>query len=77
MIASVKTLIKSQSAPEDLVRVEADGPMASLTAYFLKLYRPALEIETSHSFKTWSDISALQRPEFIIPQSRYMRVWQS
>lgn len=70
MIASVKTLVKS-AAPEHVpVKIVAEGPVASLTAMFLRLYRPSLQIEASHSWSGWSDLTSVS--QLIQPLARYL-----
>ena len=72
MIASVKTLVKSASFDPAPTKIVAEGPFASLTAMFLKLYRPALEIETSHTWSSWSDLLNTPVTQLIQPQARYL-----
>ncbi len=55
MIASVKTLVSSANPEVAPTKLVARGEVASMAAMFLKLYRPALEIETSHTFEGWTD----------------------
>jgi|GEM_PF-4860014 len=76
MIASVKTLVKSASVDSAPARVVAEGPVASLTARFLRLYRPLLEIETSHTWSGWMDLLKTPVPQLIQPQARYLE-WPS
>ncbi|HVT14234.1 MAG TPA: hypothetical protein VHE55_18370 [Fimbriimonadaceae bacterium] len=72
MIASVKTLIKSASPDAVPTKIVAEGPVASLTAMFLKLYRSAIEIETTHTWSTWADLTNLQVSQLIQPQACYL-----
>ncbi|HWA82354.1 MAG TPA: hypothetical protein VG820_02900, partial [Fimbriimonadaceae bacterium] len=72
MIASVKTLIKSASPDTVPTKIVAEGPVASLTAMFLKLYRPAIEIETSHSWSGWIDLTNLPVSQLVQPMARYL-----
>jgi dienelactone hydrolase len=72
MIASVKTLVKSASHEDIPTKVVAEGPVASLTAMFMGLYRPSLLIETSHSWTGWSDLSNSPIPQLVQPQARYL-----
>ena len=72
MIASVKTLVSSSNpevAPSKLI---AKGEVASMTAMFLKLYRPNLEIETSQKFEGWSDALKLNIRQLVQPSARYL-----
>lgn len=72
MIASVKTLVSSASpevAPEKLI---ATGEIASMTAMFLKLYRPSLEISTSHTYSGWTDALKLNIRQLAQPNARYL-----
>jgi hypothetical protein len=72
MIASVKTLMQS-AAPETVAtHIVASGPVASLTAMFLKLYRPSLTIDTSHSWSSWLDLLSANEPLLLQPMARYM-----
>jgi hypothetical protein len=72
MIASVKTLIQS-AAPENApTQILASGPVASLTAMFLKLYRPALTIDTSHTWTGWLDLLNANEPLLMQPKARYL-----
>lgn len=73
MIASVKTLIASSSAPAPIERLEARGEAASLTATFFKLYRPNVEIECSHIFSSWAEIGLSRKKELVVPLARYLR----
>ncbi|MFI5386412.1 MAG: alpha/beta hydrolase family protein [Fimbriimonadales bacterium] len=72
MIASVKTLMKSASPETIPVKIVAEGPVASLTAMFLRLYRPSLEVETSHTWSGWSDLLATPAASLMQPQARYL-----
>lgn len=70
MIASVKTLVKSASPDTIPTHIVAEGPVSSLAAVFLRLCRPSLQIETSHSWKSWTEL--LQSPQLVQPQARYL-----
>jgi len=72
MIASVKTLVSSANPELAPVKVVASGQVASMTAMFLKLYRPNLEIETSHSFSGWMDAVSLNTRQLVQPGARYI-----
>lgn len=72
MIASVKTLMKSASPETVPTKIVAEGPVASLTAMFLRLYRPLLEIETTHSWSGWMDLLNVPVKQLIQPQARYL-----
>ena len=73
MIASVKTLVgnaQTQIAPKKIIAV---GAASSFTAMYIKLLRPDLEIETSHSLGGWQE--ALERNDRLLiqPGARYLR----
>jgi dienelactone hydrolase len=72
MIASVKTLVKSASHETITTKIIAEGPIASLTAMFLRLYRPQLQIETSHTWTGWSDLQTTPVVQLLQPQARYL-----
>lgn len=72
MIASVKTLISSAAPETAPTNILASGPVASLTARFLKLYRPSLIIDTSHSWNGWADLLGANEPLLLQPKARYL-----
>jgi hypothetical protein len=72
MIASVKTLMQSASPETAPTHVSAVGPVASLTAMFLKLYRPSLTIDTTHTWTSWMDLLNANEPLLLQPQARYL-----
>jgi dienelactone hydrolase len=72
MIASLKTLMQSASPDTIPTLILAEGPVASLTAMFLKLYRPTLQIQTSHSWTGWSDLLNTPVVQLVQPQARYL-----
>ena len=72
MIASVKTLVKSASGDAAPTRVVGEGPVSSLTAMFLKLCRPNIEIETSHTWSGWTNLLETPGAELIQPLARYL-----
>jgi hypothetical protein len=72
MIASVRTLVSSAHPEFGPTRLVATGEVASMTALFLKLYRPNLEIETSHRFESWSDALRLHMRQLVQPNGRYL-----
>ncbi len=72
MVASMKTLFSGTTNDPIPAKIVADGPVASLTARFLKLYRPSLEIDASHSWTSWRDLLAQPVTQLIQPQARYL-----
>lgn len=72
MIASVKTLVTHANPVELPTAVIADGPVASQTAYFLKLLRPDLAVQASHRWESWTDIVEAGVPALAQPQARYL-----
>lgn len=72
MIASVRTLVSSAHPEIGPSKLIATGEVASMTAMFLKLYRPTLEIETSHNFSSWADALDLQIRQLVQPNGRYL-----
>lgn len=72
MIASVKTLVSSAHPEVGPKKLIANGEVASMTAMFLKLYRPDLEIETSHTFSGWADAVRLDIRQLVQPSGRYL-----
>jgi dienelactone hydrolase len=72
MIASVRTLVSSANPEVTPTHLDAAGPIASMTAQFLKLYRPSLEITTSHTFTDWKDALNLNIRQLAQPQARYL-----
>ncbi len=71
MIASVRTLIRGAETKHPPKRVEAEGPLSSLTARILGHFRPELEIEVSHSAGDWIEVLA---QGVVVPGARY-RKW--
>ncbi|HZH97400.1 MAG TPA: hypothetical protein VEX38_00395 [Fimbriimonadaceae bacterium] len=69
MIASVKTLVSGGSERGGTKRVEATGPVASLTALHLGALRPEIELKIDHHWSGWRDLSD---PKLLHPQSRYL-----
>jgi len=72
MIASVKTLVSSANPEAPVTKVIAEGPVASMTSLFLKLYRPNLEIQTSHHFDGWHDALTMEIRQLVQPGARYL-----
>lgn len=72
MIASVKTLVSSAHPEVAPLKLVAVGEIASMTAMFLHLHRPALEIETSHTFTGWQDALDLNIRQLVQPGARYL-----
>ncbi len=70
IIASMKTLVQSATIETIPTKIVAEGPIASATAMFLCLYRPSLQIETSHTWTNWQDMAAV--PQNIQPLARYL-----
>lgn len=71
VIASMRTLIKASDPVPELKQITAEGPVSSLTAKFLKLYRPALEIAVTDNPRSWDEVARLG---VRIPGARY-RPW--
>jgi dienelactone hydrolase len=71
MIASVKTLMKKAEPKAEPKRIEAEGPVSSLTARILKQLRPGLEISTTEDFGSWADCLSAR---VLVPGARY-RKW--
>ncbi len=55
MIASVRTLMKKAEPKQPPKRIEAEGPVSSLTARLLGRLRPTLEIVATHQAGSWSE----------------------
>lgn len=55
MIASVRTLMKKAEPKHAPKRVEAEGPVSSLTARLLGRLRPSLEVVATHQAASWSE----------------------
>jgi hypothetical protein len=72
MIASVRTLVSSSNPEVAPLKLVATGEVASMTAMFLKLYRPGLEIETTHQFTGWTDALKLNLRQLVQPGARYL-----
>ncbi len=72
MIASMKTLVSKAEPETPVSSVVADGPVASMTAKFLQLVRPELEVELSHDFQSWLEVFELQNPLLTQPGARYL-----
>jgi len=73
VIASVKTLVGAARPEPPPTAVQAHGPLASMTALFLKALRPDLKLETSHEFSSWKDVLAFGNPLLSQPGARYLR----
>lgn len=71
MIASVRTLVKANDPVPLLTEVEAEGPLSSITALFLKLHRPSLVIRVTHEPRSWEACAELG---LLVPGARY-RPW--
>ncbi len=72
IIASVKTLAGSTGPGEPPKMIVAEGPVSSMVAKFLKIYRPDLQIEVSHKWTSWSDLLDSSIKELSQPGARYM-----
>lgn len=72
MIATMKNLVGSANPVDPPKSVVADGPVASMTARFLKLYRPELELQASHAWTSWSDVLQSDVAALAQPQARYL-----
>ena len=72
MIASVRTLVTSAN-PEVVPRkIIAVGRIASMAGQFLKLLRPELELELSHTSNGWRDALDLGIRQLVQPNGRYL-----
>lgn len=71
VIASMRTLIKANDPVPELKEVVAEGPVSSLTAMFLKRWRPSLVISVTHEAHSWDEVARLG---LRIPGARY-RAW--
>ncbi|HVL39368.1 MAG TPA: acetylxylan esterase, partial [Fimbriimonadaceae bacterium] len=72
MIASVKTLVDRAAPEEAPERVLARGPVASMTAWFLRLLRPEILVEASDAPTAWQDILERGHRDLIQPGARYL-----
>ncbi len=72
MIASVKTLAGSVGPGEPPKMVVAEGPVSSMIARFLKIYRPDLQIEVSHKWNSWTELLDSDLKELSQPGARYL-----
>ena len=72
MIASVRTLVSNAHHETEPTKIVGVGPIASLTAMFLRLYRPALEMEVSHEFQGWADALNMDIRQLVQPNARYL-----
>ncbi len=73
MFSSVKTLVGGGSEQAAITSIEALGPVSSQVARFFKLYRPAVEIRTSHEMHSWQEAIASGMPALYQPSSRYLK----
>jgi len=73
MIASVRTLVHSQTPEQGATMVTAAGPVASMTALFLRALRPSLAIETTHPFHGWDDALEFNLRQLVQPGARYLQ----
>jgi dienelactone hydrolase len=72
MIASMRTLLESSVSSEEPIQVIARGEVASMTARYLQLMRPELELETSHQWGSWLEVAKTGCPELAHPAARYL-----
>ena len=72
MIASVRTLVSKAEPETPVSHVKATGPVSSVTAMFLRLYRPEIEIEVSHAFSSWLEVFQSNDPNLVQPGARYL-----
>ncbi len=72
VIASMKTLMGSAASDEPPLSLHAEGPVSSMTARFLKLLRPNLEIYISESQASWKEINDHGLVELAQPKARYL-----
>lgn len=71
MIASVRTLVSKSEPEQPVMHVTADGPVASMTALYLRMYRPELKIAVSHSFRSWVEVLESADTRLSQPGARY------
>ncbi|MCC7433440.1 MAG: hypothetical protein IT363_02060 [Methanoregulaceae archaeon] len=71
VIASVRTLMKASDPPPIVKSIEAEGPLASLTAKFFTRHRPGVTIRTTHDVRSWEEVASLG---LLVPGARY-RPW--
>jgi len=72
VIASMKTLLGSAGSDEPPHTLHAEGRVSSMTARFLKLLRPNLEIYISESQASWKEINDHGFVELAQPRARYL-----
>jgi dienelactone hydrolase len=72
MIASMKTLVSGPGTEAALEEVVAEGPVASMTAIHLQVFRPTIRIRTSHNFGSWKDVLKSGNPLLSMPLARYL-----
>jgi dienelactone hydrolase len=72
MIASVKTLAGGAGPGEPPKMIVAEGPVSSMVARFLKLYRPDLQVEVTHKWGSWTELLDSGIKELSQPGARYL-----
>jgi hypothetical protein len=75
MIASMKTLVQGVSPGIEPIYLRAEGPIASMTAQFVKILRPGIHIHVTHQWPGWLE-AAREHPALVQPMARY-RKWPS
>lgn len=71
MIASMRTLVGGDHG-EPLRQITAQGPVSSMIARHLKLLRPGVTVEVSHTFGGWGQLLDLDNPLVVQPGARYL-----
>ncbi|HEY0866928.1 MAG TPA: acetylxylan esterase, partial [Fimbriimonas sp.] len=69
MIASMKTLVSASTPVPLLEKLVAHGPVSSMVALHLRALRPTIEVQTSHAYKSWSE---MESSVLAMPQARYL-----
>jgi dienelactone hydrolase len=73
MFASMKTLASGGAPAVPLKTLSAQGPVASLTASFLKLLRPEIEITATNAWSSWSELAETGEELLYQPGARYLK----
>jgi dienelactone hydrolase len=72
VVASMKTLWKPKEEEVMVKKVDAHGPVASLTSRFLQLLRPELEVKATHTFDSWTALMDSGDRALVQPGARYL-----
>ncbi len=73
LIGSMKALIGASPGSATPEEVRAAGPVSSMIARFLQVYRPKLRIEISHEAQNWEQLYQMGAPGLVQPLARYLR----